>query len=170
MRGLFALLLPFLLSFKLLDVPFVKQKDDYCGPASLSSVLEYYGVKKSQEDIAKVVYDPKLKGALITDLENYAKKLGFKAHTFQGHLEDVKRYIDEGKPVILLVDLGFLWFSAPHYIVVVGYDERYIYAHTGYENKKAFDYKDLDRKWEKMGRVGLVVYPEHQVVEPSSSR
>ncbi|MGB9874280.1 MAG: hypothetical protein ACPLRS_04860, partial [Hydrogenobacter sp.] len=69
-----------------------------------------------------------------------------------------------------LLDLGFLWFSVPHYIVVVGYDERYIYAHTGYESKKAFDYKDLDRKWEKMGRVGLVVYPQTQVVEPSSSR
>jgi ABC-type bacteriocin/lantibiotic exporter with double-glycine peptidase domain len=170
-RGILLFLLsPFLFSFKLLDVPFVKQKDDYCGPASLSSVLEYYHIKENQEDIAKAVYNPKLKGALITDLENYAKSLGLEAHTFQGNLEDVKRYIDEGKPVILLVDLGFLWFSVPHYMVVIGYDKKHMYVHTGYESKKAFDYQDLDKKWAKMGRVGLVVYPKAQVVEPSSSR
>lgn len=158
MRLTLALLLPFLFSFEFLHVPFVKQKDDFCGPAALSSVLKYYGVEKSQEDIAKSVYIPKLKGALITDLEKYAKDQGFKTELFQGSLLDIKRFIDEGKPVILLVDLGFLWISIPHYIVVVGYDEKYVYANTGYEEKKAFDYKDLDREWSKMGRVALVVY------------
>ncbi|MFN3813864.1 MAG: C39 family peptidase [Aquificaceae bacterium] len=158
MKLTLTLLLPFLFSFELLRVPFVKQKDDFCGPAALSSVLMYYGVGKSQEDIAKSVYIPKLKGALITDLENYAKEQGFKTELFQGNLQDIKKFIDQGKPVILLVDLGFLWISVPHYIVVVGYDEKYMYANTGYREKKAFGYEDLDIKWSKMGRVALVVY------------
>lgn len=159
MKRSLALLFPFLLSLKILDVPFVKQKDDYCGPASLSSVFEYYGVNQTQDEIAKTIYEPEIKGALITDLENYAKKLGFKTKLFQGSLEDVKRYIDEGRPVILLVDMGFMWVSVPHYIVVIGYDKDHIYAHTGYESRKAFGYAELDREWAKMGRVGLVIYP-----------
>ena len=158
MKGWLLLLLPFLFSFKLLEVPFVKQKDDFCGPASLSSVLEYYDVKVSQEDIAKVVYSPKLKGALITDLENYAKSLGFKTTLFKGSLEDLKKYLDQNVPVIILVDLGFLWVSKPHYLVVVGYDEENFYVHTGFESKKRVPYEELYKKWQKMGSVGLVIY------------
>ncbi|RMH01216.1 MAG: peptidase C39, partial [Aquificota bacterium] len=105
----FLLLLPFLLSLKLLDVPFVKQRDQFCGPASLSSVFAYYGVNISQEDIASEVYDPRLKGALITDLENYAKKRGFKTLLKEGSLQELKQAIDMGIPPIVLVDLGYLW-------------------------------------------------------------
>ena len=57
--------------------------DQFCGPASLSSVLGFYGISLSQEAIADKVYIPKLKGALITDLENYVKSLGLKAESQQ---------------------------------------------------------------------------------------
>ncbi len=153
------LLLPFLLSFKLIDVPFVQQRDHFCGPASLSSLLKYYGLDVSQEEIAKSVYDPKLKGALITDLENYARKKGFKTELKQGSLEEVKVLIDRGIPPILLIDMGKLWVSVPHYIVIVGYEGRVFYAHTGYEAKKAFEEGKLEGMWSKMGKVMLIVYP-----------
>ncbi len=156
---LLLLLLPALLYSKILDVPFVKQQDQFCGPASLSSVLSYYGAELSQEDIGKEVYNAKLKGALITDLENYAKKKGFKTEVKVSSLEGIKGYVDKGIPPIVLVDLGGLWFSLPHYMVVVGYDEDVFYIHTGYEEKKAINPKELDRIWSRMGRVLLVVYP-----------
>ncbi|MFN3976613.1 MAG: C39 family peptidase [Aquificaceae bacterium] len=154
------LLLPLLVFSKTLDVPFVKQKDQFCGPASLSSVLGFYGISLSQETIADKVYNPKLKGALITDLENYAKSLGLKAETRQGTPEDLKALIDKGIPPIILVDLGRFFVSVPHYMVVVGYegDNRFL-VHTGYERSKSMDVKELDRVWSKMGRVMLIVYP-----------
>jgi len=154
----FLLLLPFLLSLKLLDVPFVKQRDQFCGPASLSSVFAYYGVNISQEDIASEVYDPRLKGALITDLENYAKKRGFKTLLKEGSLQELKQAIDMGIPPIVLVDLGYLWVSVPHYMVVVGYDKNTFFVHTGYEEKKKYTDKELDRLWKKMGRAMLLIY------------
>ncbi|SHK26447.1 C39 family peptidase [Thermocrinis minervae] len=153
------LLLPFLFSFKLLDVPFVKQEKDFCGPSALSSVLAYYGIHKSQQEIAKYVYIPALKGALITDLENYAKSLGLRTELFQGSLENIKEQIDKGHPVILLVDLGNAFVSVPHYLVVIGYDENYFYVHTGYKPREKMSYQELYRIWSKMGRVALVVYP-----------
>ncbi len=156
---LFLLLFPLLLYSKSLDVPFVKQRDQFCGPASLSSVLYYYGVELSQEDIGKEVYNPKLKGALITDLENYARKKGFRSETKVLNPEEIKSYIDQGIPPILLVDLGRLWLSVPHYVVVVGYDGDVFYLHTGYEEKKPIKARELDRIWSKMGRVALIIYP-----------
>lgn len=156
---LFLLLLPLLVYSKVLDVPFVKQRDHFCGPASLSSVFYYHGVEVSQEDIGKEVYNPKLKGALITDLENYAKRKGFRSETKVLNLQEIKNYIDQGIPPILLVDLGSLWVSVPHYVVVVGYDGDLFYIHTGYEKEKPIKAKRLDRIWSKMGRTALIVYP-----------
>lgn len=157
----FLLLFPLFLYSKVLDVPFVKQKDNFCGPASLSSVLNFYGIKVSQEDIGKAVYNPKLKGALITDLENYAKSLGLNAKAKQGSLEDLKTYIDEGIPPIILVDLGKFFVSIPHYMVVIGYEGDNFFLHTGYEEAKEIKARDLDKIWSKMGRVMLIVYPHH---------
>lgn len=156
---LILLLFPFLLYSKTLDVPFVKQKDNFCGPASLSSVLNFYGIHVSQEAIGEVVYNPRLKGALITDLENYVKSLGLKAEAKQGKLEDLKAFIDKGIPPIILVDLGRFVASVPHYMVVIGYEGDNFFLHTGYEKAKSIRAKQLDSIWSKMGRVMLIVYP-----------
>jgi hypothetical protein len=61
--------------------------------------------------------------------------------------------------VIILVDLGVLLASVPHYLVVVGFDREGFYAHTGYEEMKFYPSQVLDKIWRRMGRVGLVVYP-----------
>ncbi len=151
------LLLPFLFSF--LNVPFVKQKSDFCGPASLSAVFGYYGKDVDQEEIAKVVYSPKLKGALITDLQKYAESLGFKTSLIQGSTIDIKKYIDRNIPVIILVDFGKFFVSIPHYMVVTGYDEDYFVVHTGYEANRKIREEKLDTMWSKMGRVMLIIYP-----------
>lgn len=156
---LLLLLFPFFIYSKSLDVPFVKQRDQFCGPASLSSVFSFYGIFLSQEAIAERVYSPKLKGALITDLENYARSLGLKAETRQGTLEDLKNLLDKGIPPIILVDLGRFMISIPHYMVVVGYEGDKFLVHTGYEASRIIISKDLDRLWSKMGRTMLIVYP-----------
>lgn len=157
---LFLYLLLYLFAYsKSLDVPFVKQQDHFCGPASLSAVLNFYNLNLSQETIAKSVYHPKLKGALITDLEKYARSMGFRAQTRQGSLYELKSLIDRGIPPIILVELGRFSVSNPHYMVVVGYEEEAFIIHTGYEERKRIQATELDRIWSKMGRVMLVVYP-----------
>ena len=95
---------------------------------------------------------------MITDLENYAKKLGFKTELFKGDKNTLKNYISKGVPVIILVDFGFLFASVPHYLVVFGFDEMGFYAHTGYKAEKFYSFEELDRIWRRMGRVGLAIY------------
>ncbi len=159
------ILLPLLLlisaesgSFELEAVPFVKQESHWCGPASLASVLTFYGMTIDQDTIAKEVYTKTLGGALRTDLENYAESLGFKTHLGQGTDDTIKKALREKRPVIALVDLGFWVMSRPHYLVVTGYDETGFKAHTGYEAGKTFPYKEFDRIWKKKGSVYLLVW------------
>lgn len=143
---------------QILAVPFIKQKDEFCGPAALSSVLAFYGEDVSQEEVAENVYIKQLKGALITDLENYAKSKGYKTLLKSSNIEEIKKIIKEGKPVIALIDLGFWIMSVPHYIVIIGYNQDGIIAHTGYEEKKLLTYGEFEKKWQKLGNTILLIY------------
>jgi hypothetical protein len=67
--------------------------------------------------------------------------------------------------VIILVDLGALFVSVPHYLVVVGFDGEGFYAHTGYEEMKFYPSQGLDKIWGRMGKMGLVVYPPEAVLK-----
>ena len=140
-------------------VPFVKQKDNFCGPAAIASVLEYYGEDISQEEIAGKVYTPKLVGALISDMENFARENGYQAETINGNIEALEAEIDEGVPVILLVDKGKWKVSVPHYYVVYGYNKGkdVFILHTGDKSAQEIKFDKLDSEWEKMNRLMLIV-------------
>jgi len=139
-------------------VPFVKQDREKCGPASLASVLSYYGVSIEPETISESTYDPKLKGSLITDLENYARRMGFSTESGRGDMERLKGFIDGKKPVITLVDRG-LWVAArPHYLVLFGYNEEGFTVHDGENPSQVWPYSEFYRMWKKMGNTYLLVY------------
>ena len=145
-------------SYIIRDVPFAMQDTQYCGPASLSSVLSYYGDAQDQKTIGKAVYTSKLQGALITDLENYSRERGFQTKIGRGRVADIKEFLSEGKPVIVLVDLGFWVISKPHYLVVYGYNEQGFLAHNGFEAAQLYLYEEFEKIWEKVGRSFLLVY------------
>ncbi len=140
-------------------VPFVKQKDEFCGPAAMASVLEYYGDNISQDEIAEKVYTPKLNGALISDMENYARDRGYQAETVNGDIAALEAEIDKSVPVILLVDKGKWKVSVPHYYVAYGYDaeDKVFIVHTGQEPGQRIPFDRLDGEWEKMNRLMLIV-------------
>ena len=48
------------------NVPFVKQKDKFCGPAAMASVMQFYGQNIDQDEIGQEVYIPELNGALVS--------------------------------------------------------------------------------------------------------
>jgi ABC-type bacteriocin/lantibiotic exporter with double-glycine peptidase domain len=139
-------------------VPFVKQDPEKCGPASLASVLSYYGVSIHPDAISESTYHPKLKGSLITDLENFGRRIGFITESGQGDMERLKKFIDNQKPVIALVDLGIWIVAKPHYLVLFGYNDEGFIMHDGENPSQICPYAVFYRTWEKMGRVYLLVY------------
>lgn len=144
------------------DVPFFPQEENYCGPAALASLLNYYGHKVSQEEIAKEVFTPKLKGTITVEMANAARLAGFDARYYKGSIENIEKEINSGHPLILYIDLGYYIFLSGHYIVVVGYNEtrREIIAYSGRNKDILISYEKLSRSWEKTGNWTLLVRPK----------
>lgn len=140
-------------------VPFIKQKDNFCGPAAMASLMQYYGQDISQEEVAEKVYTPKLDGALISDMENFARGQGYAVEVSEGNIGRLTSLIDEGTPVIALVDRGVWKVSVPHYYVVYGYNagnETFL-LHTGDECCEEMEFDKLDGEWQRMNRLMLVI-------------
>ena len=140
-------------------VPFVKQKARFCGPAALASVMRFYGDNVSQEEIAEEIYTPKLRGALISDMAYYARQKGYSVETPNGEVNLLVSLLNEGVPPIVLVDRGRWIASIPHYYVIYGYNKKRntFLLHTGFASNEEIEFSELDREWQKMNRLLLVV-------------
>jgi ABC-type bacteriocin/lantibiotic exporter with double-glycine peptidase domain len=139
-------------------VPFIRQDTNFCGPAALASVMSYYGESIDQQTIGEETYNAKLKGCLISDLENFARARRFETMVDRGTVDQIKDFLHREKPVIVLVDLGRWFISRPHYLVIIGYTEEGFIAHSGYKASQLFGYEKFTKLWEKIGNTYLVVY------------
>ncbi len=146
------------LALEIEGVPFVKQDSQFCGPASLASVMTFHGTPMDQRTVGAAVHSEKLQGALITDLERFAREAGFETKSGRGTPEGLKTEIDRGRPVIVLVDLGLWVVSRPHYLVVFGYDGDGFIAHDGTTPGNRYPYARFAEIWERMGNVYLLLY------------
>ena len=108
----------------MLNIKPFKQTPGFCGPACLKIVLNYYGVEKTETELAKLLNFDVKKGTPAKDFLEVANKLGFKAEIKDNSsFEDIKKYLRKKIPVI--VD----WFlnDEGHYSVVAGIDNENIY-------------------------------------------
>lgn len=142
-------------------VPFFPQDEYMCGPAALASVMGYWGEKTGMKDVAREVYEEKLKGTLPLDLFLYAKEKGFDAVYYKGSLADLREKIDAGVPLILFLNLGYESYPVGHYIVAVGYSDRSraVMAHSGTTEEEVLTYDGLLKSWGKTGFSTLLVRP-----------
>lgn len=149
------------------SVPFIYQKDKRCGTAALAGVLHYYGDPISEEAIAGDIFSKELKGTLLSDLENFARRRGFYTRVYPGSLSDLKRHIERNEPVIILIDEGFSVYQRPHYLVAVGYSEkrRLVIVHTGTEADALWSYGRLESAWARMNHFCLIILPVSKAIQ-----
>ena len=139
------------------EVPFLPQEEDTCGPSSLAMLLRFHGKEARTGEIARETRTAGLRGTLITDLAEAARKRGFEAEVVDLDLQRLREKISEGIPVILLVDLGTWIYSRPHYLLAFGVTSEGVVAHSGREERKVIPFSTLDAQWAKMGRLAIVV-------------
>lgn len=146
----------------LTGVPFIPQREDYCGPASLAMVLRYWGEAVDQDRIGADLYLPSAKGTLNLELEFYARRRGLRAESSEGTLAGLKTEIDEGRPVIVFQDQGIGPLAFPHFLVVIGYDEtrELIIAHSGVTENRLVPYREFLWTWGKKGNWTLRIRPK----------
>lgn len=106
---------------------------DLCGPASLKIVLSYYGVDKSEKELADLAGWKKGVGVDDLGIKKASELLGFKMEIKDNaDFNDIKSWLEKSVPVI--VD----WFTCGrqdletniadgHYSVVCGLDGEFIY-------------------------------------------
>lgn len=105
-----------------------------CGPASLKMVLEYWGIDKSEKEIADLRAEPESHNTTDQDIKNIAESFGLKVEIKNNSsFDEISIWLEKEAPVI--VD----WFTRGrsdysnsevadgHYSVVVGLDDEYIY-------------------------------------------
>jgi len=105
-----------------------------CGPASLKIVLSYYGIEKSEQEIAKLCQSDKNLGINDKKIKKAAEKFGLKVIIKNNSsFSDIQEWLDKKVPVIVN------WFTRGrkdysdsdvadgHYSVVAGIDEQFIY-------------------------------------------
>lgn len=142
-------------------VAFYKQKREYCGPASLAMVLNFWGGKFSQDDIAPEVYSPTVHGSLTLDVENFARKREFWTRSYRGNLNDLKAHLDRGHPLIVFENRGFNVLPLDHYSVIIGYGDEQggVVMHSAEDENLFMSYPLFLRNWGKGGFWTLLILP-----------
>jgi ABC-type bacteriocin/lantibiotic exporter with double-glycine peptidase domain len=141
------------------EVPFFPQEMYQCGPASLAGVLNYWGISVTPEEIAQAIYSRSARGTLDLDLGFYGEKRGLKAFLYPGSSDNLKKNIEDKIPLIVLVDEGFLAYQKYHFMIVVGYNDQGIFAHSGKERQRFYPWPVFLKTWEKTKNWTLRLTP-----------
>ena len=131
------------------NIPFYAQEDYQCGPASLAGVMNYWKIDVTPDDIAKEIYSKSAKGTLNIDMVIYPQRKGLIAEQYSGNMQDLKKNIDSGYPLIVFVDYGFWAVQSNHFMVVVGYNEDGVIVNSGKDKGKFISEEDFIKTWEK---------------------
>lgn len=144
-----------------LVVPFFPDNADQCGPATLASLLTYWGIPSNPRTLKEEIYLRRLRGTLPIDLLLAAQARGLQAEGAGGTLDRVKTELAADRPVVALLNLGWTFYPQGHYVVVTGYDEQRqgVYLHSGTARDVFVPYEAFLKNWEKSGRWMLQMRP-----------
>ena len=134
---------------------------DQCSPATLASVLTYWGIPSEPAVLKAEMYRPQLGGTLPIDLLLAAQARGLQTDVSSGTLVRLKAELDDRHPVVALLNLGWVVIPQGHYVVITGYDDRQqgVYMHSGLARDLFMPYAQFFSDWEKTGRWMLRLQP-----------
>lgn len=141
------------------SVPAHEQRTMQCGPAALASVLNHYGSPLTPDDIARDIYRPENLGTLNLDLALYPRPLGYDTRWYSGTLEDLIRAVDDGTPLIVMVDGGMAGMQANHFMVVSGYTPEGLVVLSGDDRPEFMDWTSFHSGWHKTNYWTLQIIP-----------
>lgn len=157
-----------------------------CGYASLASVALYLEVdpgRLAAGEVAETYRDCQMSAA---DMIKMAKELGLEAFGYQGDVEDLRKNVGAGRPVLVLLDhpprLGtypsFEWwgdlaampFKIPHWVVVVGFGAGGgVVLHDPNKGLVSMNEKDFVDQWKKRSQVAVLVVAKASGVQGRAS-
>jgi ABC-type bacteriocin/lantibiotic exporter with double-glycine peptidase domain len=152
-----------------LAVPFIGDRDQGCGAASILMVMEYWqhqlGRPPSElpplSQIELTLLSAEAHGIYASDLERYLREHAFETHVFRGDARVLEHHLRLGRPLIVALKPSA---RRPllHYVVVAGIDpvEKVWLVNDPAERKLLkIDIDDFDKKWRATGHWTLLAVP-----------
>jgi predicted double-glycine peptidase len=149
-----------------LDVPFVRQRANGCGSASLAMVIGYWerqgfsiGANTSDEAVIfRELYSRESEGIKARAMRDYLERLGFHAFAYQGDWKDLSEQLTKGRPVI--VGLGEPGGDSRHYVVVAGVAGNIAWLNDPADRKLRKIRRDrFERRWSATHNWTLLAVP-----------
>lgn len=152
------------MSGKVLDVPDVRQKDEFdCGAAALKAALDYYQVKpsRSEEEMVRALGSDEDHGTLPKAILREAKDAGLGVEESSGmSLAELTQQIDNGNLVICPVqaygtDDEERHRESGHYVVVCGYTPTDIILHDPSAGRQSQPRREFLTCWHDQDANGV---------------
>jgi ABC-type bacteriocin/lantibiotic exporter with double-glycine peptidase domain len=154
-----------------LDVPFVAQERDGCGPASIAMLMRYWqqqpgGANVPRADVAEIdraLSSRAAHGVYASEMELFLQRQGYRTFAFRGEWEDLKHHLEKGRPLIVALKPGA---KLPlHYVVVTGldWDQGLVLVNDPAQRKLLKEERTrFDREWNGAQRWMLLAVPQAQ--------
>ncbi len=152
-----------------LDVPFVKQKKDGCGAASIAMVMQYWQQQQGRSgdpnaeatQIQRALHSDAAHGIYASAIESYFQRSGYRVFAFRGDWGDLEQHLKKGRPLIAALKPGS---TLPlHYVVVAGLDQvRQLVLLNDPAERKLLkkDRSRFEQEWNAAGGWTLLAVPE----------
>lgn len=138
--------------------PFFPQAEYQCGPAATATVLSSAGFTTTPDALVPEIYLPARRGSLQTEIVGAARRYGSIPFVIAPGLRDLVAELRDGRPVLVLQNLGLPFSPVWHYAVVVGFDpglDRLV-LRSGTEPRQQVSVRRFLQTWKLAGNWGLV--------------
>lgn len=128
-----------------------------CGASAVQSVLYYYGIEKREDELAEFLGTSEEEGTPVEPILKFFRDCGLRVDAGVMTLDEIKGWIDQEVPVILLVQA---WsddescdyeeaLDEGHYVVAIGYeDDRIIFDDPSLLGNRGFmTFDELETRW-----------------------
>jgi ABC-type bacteriocin/lantibiotic exporter with double-glycine peptidase domain len=144
----------------LLDVPFLEQPPDRCGPVAVAMVARYYGRSPDMDALDRDIYIPALAGSIPALLAEGARRQGLAAEVRRCSEPEIHALIAEGFPlIVMLAPAG----KDPrgHFVVATGSNAKTgsLRVHSGARQDRWISPRQWRKRWEKAGCLVVLIRP-----------
>lgn len=140
------------------DVPFIRQKKNHCGPATLAMILQHQKKNTDVNVLASQMMTPLKNGTFQTDMISSARRNGMLAIEVN-NLKNLLKEIADGNPVIVFQNLGLEKVPKWHYALATGYNLKKpeIILHSGDKQNLKMDLRVFEHTWRLAEFWGLLI-------------
>lgn len=141
-----------------LEVPFIVQTNELCGPTALKMALDDAHIENDLAILTKYTYSPSVKGSTKSDMLGAVRRLGL-VPILVRELPLLFDHISHNRAVIVFYNAGASFHTLWHFGVLTGYDLKMgkVFVHAGEEQNQRMNLSWFYERWSEGDQWAMVV-------------